>query len=155
LERDIKTVAGWILEAGHMVAFTGAGISTDSGIPDFRGPDGVWTRRDAGLPTPRWRVPPGQVQPNASHHSLVALQRLSKLQFLITPNTDNLHRSSSRSMSGPCPSTPGACSGWQRHSRSRARAGGGGRGSRRSRPCAGSCPKIPVNRGSGREALLG
>lgn len=77
-----------------MVAFTGAGISTDSGIPDFRGPDGVWTRRDAGLAPPRWRVPHGQVKPNASHLALVELQRLSKLKFLITQNTDNLHRQS-------------------------------------------------------------
>jgi mono-ADP-ribosyltransferase sirtuin 6 len=75
-----------------MVAFTGAGISTDSGIPDFRGPEGVWTRRDAGLPPPRWRVSPGQVRPNASHLALVELQRLGLLKFLITQNTDNLHR---------------------------------------------------------------
>ncbi|HEY9284080.1 MAG TPA: Sir2 family NAD-dependent protein deacetylase [Pyrinomonadaceae bacterium] len=93
-EREIETVAGWILEAGHVVAFTGAGISTDSGIPDFRGPDGVWTRRDAGLAPPRWRVAPGQVEPNRSHLALVELQGLGKLQFLITQNTDNLHRRS-------------------------------------------------------------
>jgi NAD-dependent deacetylase len=94
LEQHIETIARWIIEGEHIVAFTGAGISTDSGIPDFRGPDGAWTRRDAGLPPPRWRVPPGQVEPNASHHSLVELQRLGKLQFLITQNTDNLHRRS-------------------------------------------------------------
>ena len=94
LEQHIQTIAQWIIECEHIVAFTGAGISTDSGIPDFRGPDGVWTRRDAGLPAPRWRVPPGQVKPNASHLSLVELQRLGKLQFLITQNTDNLHRRS-------------------------------------------------------------
>ena len=81
-------------ECERIVAFTGAGISTDSGIPDFRGPQGVWTRRDAGLPAPRWRVPPGQVKPNASHLCLVELQQLGKLQFLITQNTDNLHRRS-------------------------------------------------------------
>jgi mono-ADP-ribosyltransferase sirtuin 6 len=94
LERHIETIARWIIECEHIVAFTGAGISTDSGIPDFRGPKGVWTRRDAGLPAPRWRVPPGQVEPNASHLSLVELQRLGKLRFLITQNTDNLHRRS-------------------------------------------------------------
>ncbi len=94
LERHIETIARWILEGEHIVAFTGAGISTDSGIPDFRGPDGVWTRRDAGLPPPRWRVSPGQIEPNASHLALVELQRLGKLQFLITQNTDNLHRRS-------------------------------------------------------------
>ena len=93
-EQHIHTIARWIVECEHIVAFTGAGISTDSGIPDFRGPEGVWTRRDAGLPPPRWRVPPSQVKPNASHLSLAELQRLGKLQFLITQNTDNLHRQS-------------------------------------------------------------
>ena len=94
LEQHIGTIARWIIEGEHIVAFTGAGISTDSGIPDFRGPEGVWTRRDACLPAPRWRVSPGQIKPNASHLSLVELQRLGKLQFLITQNTDNLHRRS-------------------------------------------------------------
>jgi NAD-dependent deacetylase len=94
LEQRIESIARWIIECEHIVAFTGAGISTDSGIPDFRGPDGVWTRRDAGLPAPRWRVPPGQLKPNASHLSLAELQRLGKLQFLITQNTDDLHRQS-------------------------------------------------------------
>ena len=94
LEQHIETIARWIIECQHIVAFTGAGISTDSGIPDFRGPQGVWTRRDAGLPAPRWRVSPGRVEPNASHLSLVELQRLGKLRFLITQNTDNLHRRS-------------------------------------------------------------
>src|SRR4028118_1822756 len=94
LNQQIETIAQWIVESKHIVAFTGAGISTDSGIPDFRGPNGVWTRRDAGLPPPRWRVLPGQIEPNASHLSLVELQRLGKLEFLITQNTDNLHRQS-------------------------------------------------------------
>src|SRR5829696_3942480 len=93
-EQHIETIARWIVRCERIVAFTGAGISTDSGIPDFRGPKGVWTRRDAGLPAPRWRVPPGLVEPNASHLSLVELRRLGKLQFLITQNTDNLHRRS-------------------------------------------------------------
>ena len=94
LEQHIESIARWIIGSNRIVAFTGAGISTDSGIPDFRGPQGVWTRRDAGLPVPRWRVPPNQVMPNASHMALVELQHLSKLRFLITQNTDNLHRRS-------------------------------------------------------------
>jgi mono-ADP-ribosyltransferase sirtuin 6 len=93
-ERQIEEISRWIIASEHVVAFTGAGISTDSGIPDFRGPDGVWTRRDAGLPAPEWSVPRNKVVPNASHLSLVELQRLGKLQFLITQNTDNLHRRS-------------------------------------------------------------
>jgi NAD-dependent deacetylase len=93
-ERQIEELSRWIVDSDHTIAFTGAGISTDSGIPDFRGPDGVWTRRDAGLPAPEWRVPRDRVAPNASHLSLVELQSLGKLQFLITQNTDNLHRRS-------------------------------------------------------------
>src|SRR5581483_8216348 len=94
LERYIEDIARWVLEARHVVAFTGAGISTDSGIPDFRGPDGVWTRREAGLPPPRRKVPRHEVRPNACHLALVDLQRLRKLRFVITQNTDNLHRQS-------------------------------------------------------------
>jgi NAD-dependent deacetylase len=94
LDEQTETIARWIVGSERIVAFTGAGISTDSGIPDFRGPDGVWTRREAGLPPPRWRVPPGRVGPNASHLALVELQRLGKLRFLVTQNTDGLHRRS-------------------------------------------------------------
>jgi NAD-dependent deacetylase len=94
LQHHVGEIARWIAGSEHIVAFTGAGISTDSGIPDFRGPEGVWTRRDAGLPAPRWRVPPGEVAPNASHLSLFELHRLGKLRFLVTQNTDNLHRRS-------------------------------------------------------------
>ena len=93
-DEQIETIARWIVECECVVAFTGAGVSTDSGIPDFRGPEGVWTRRDAGLPPPRWRVLPGRVGPNASHLALAELQRLGKLKFLVTQNTDNLHRRS-------------------------------------------------------------
>jgi len=94
LDQHIEKIAQWITGSERIVAFTGAGISTDSGIPDFRGPQGVWTRRDAGLPAPRWRVPPGGLKPNASHLALFELQRLGRLRFLITQNTDNLHRRS-------------------------------------------------------------
>ena len=102
LRRQVGKIARWIAGSEHMVAFTGAGISTDSGIPDYRGPEGVWTRRDAGLPPPRWRVPPGEIAPNDSHLSLFELQRLGKLRFLVTQNTDNLHR-----RSGISPDSPG------------------------------------------------
>jgi len=94
LDDQTETIARWIVGCERIVAFTGAGISTDSGIPDFRGPEGVWTRRDAGLPPPRWRVPPSRVGPNASHLALLELQRIGKLHFLVTQNTDGLHRRS-------------------------------------------------------------
>ena len=91
LEDRLDRGARWLAAAEHLVVFTGAGISTDSGIPDFRGPDGVWTRRDAGLPPPRWKVAADQVRPNRAHLALVALQKIGKLGFLISQNVDNLH----------------------------------------------------------------
>lgn len=91
LEEQIEQAAEWIAASKHLVAFTGAGISTDSGLPDFRGPDGVWTRRDAGLPPPRWGKPPAQIRPNVAHQCLVELERLGLLKFLISQNVDNLH----------------------------------------------------------------
>lgn len=91
LTKHIDTIARWIAASKHLIAFTGAGISTDSGIPDFRGPDGVWTRRDAGLPPPKWGTPQSKIAPNASHNALVELQNLGLLKFLISQNTDNLH----------------------------------------------------------------
>lgn len=91
LEKRIETLAKWIDKARYPVFFTGAGISTDSGLPDFRGPDGLWTRRDKGLPAKpgpkRW----DQVDPNRGHFALVDLYRLGKLKFLISQNVDNLH----------------------------------------------------------------
>jgi NAD-dependent SIR2 family protein deacetylase len=90
LESKIKTLARWIFEAKHLVVFTGAGISTESGLPDFRGPDGVWTRMDKGLPpnpTPPW----DSVQPNMGHLAISELQKLGKLKFLISQNVDSLH----------------------------------------------------------------
>jgi NAD-dependent SIR2 family protein deacetylase len=89
LEERIKKLAQWMFEAKDIVVFTGAGISTDSGLPDFRGPDGVWTRQEKGLP-PITR-PSTSVEPNAGHRAIVELQNLGKLKFLISQNVDNLH----------------------------------------------------------------
>ena len=89
LEERIKKLAQWMLEAKYIVVFTGAGISTESGLPDFRGPDGLWTRQEKGLP-PITR-PFTSVEPNASHRAIVELQNLGKLKFLISQNVDNLH----------------------------------------------------------------
>ena len=89
LDTRINTLAQWMFEAKHLVVFTGAGISTESGLPDFRGPDGIWTRQARGLPTkPR---PFTSVEPNAGHMAVVELQKLGKLSFLISQNVDNLH----------------------------------------------------------------
>ena len=89
LDGRINTLAQWMFEAKHLVVFTGAGISTESGLPDFRGPDGIWTRQAKGLPTkPRDFL---SVEPNAGHLAIVQLQKLGKLSFLISQNVDNLH----------------------------------------------------------------
>ena len=87
-----QTAAAWIVASSHHVVFTGAGISTDSGLPDYRGPDGVWTRRDAGLPPPRARASIATARPNAGHAALVELLQMGKLQHLISQNVDGLHR---------------------------------------------------------------
>ena len=90
LESRIETFAKWLYKARYPVFFTGAGISTASGLPDFRGPDGVWTRRDKGLP-PAAGKPWETVEPNSGHLALVELQKLDRLKFLISQNVDNLH----------------------------------------------------------------
>jgi len=89
LNQRIGHLAQRLLEAKYVVVFTGAGISTDSGLRDFRGPDGLWTRRDKGLPTPEqnWTG----VEPNSGHVAIFELQELGKLAFLISQNVDNLH----------------------------------------------------------------
>ncbi len=105
----IASVRQWIAEARSVVALTGAGISTDSGIPDFRGPQGVWTRNpeaekmatlenylaDREVRKRAWRnrldTPHFSAKPNAGHHALVALERRGKLDTLITQNVDGLH----------------------------------------------------------------
>jgi NAD-dependent SIR2 family protein deacetylase len=87
----IETTARWITSSRHILIFTGAGISTASGIPDFRGPDGVWTRRDKGLPPPAFKVPADKVRPNAGHVAIVELEKAGKVQYLISQNVDGLH----------------------------------------------------------------
>lgn len=95
--------------ATRVVALTGAGISTDSGISDFRGPQGVWTRNPAAermatldhyLREPETRKaswknrltsPIWDAEPNAGHRALVTLERSGKLDTLITQNVDGLH----------------------------------------------------------------
>src|SRR6185436_3645650 len=100
----------WVHESTAITVLTGAGISTDSGIPDFRGPQGVWTRDpDAARlssieayvadPDVRRRAwlerrdhPAWTATPNAGHQALVALERAGKLRAIITQNIDGLHQ---------------------------------------------------------------
>ncbi len=103
--------AGFVLAAAErVVVLTGAGISTDSGIPDFRGPNGVWTRDPAAekastlshyLSDPEvrraaWRnrlaSPAWSAEPNAGHRALVELERQGRLHTLVTQNIDGLHQ---------------------------------------------------------------
>jgi len=106
----LDTVRGWVDGAERVVVLTGAGISTDSGIPDFRGPQGVWTKNpgaeklatlqnylaDPDVRRRAWRgrleTAALSVQPNAGHRALVALERRGKLDTLITQNVDGLHQ---------------------------------------------------------------
>ena len=94
LEKKIDTAAKWISNSENLVAFTGAGISTSSGLPDYRGPDGVWTRRDKGLPPPKMKLSWDEVKPNEGHYALVDLLEMGKLDYLITQNVDGLHAKS-------------------------------------------------------------
>jgi NAD-dependent deacetylase len=105
----IYEVRGWVDAADRVVVLTGAGISTDSGIPDFRGPSGVWTKNPAAerradlscyMSDPQIRrdswqqrlTHPAQVaEPNVGHHAIVALERRGKLDTLVTQNIDSLH----------------------------------------------------------------
>jgi NAD-dependent SIR2 family protein deacetylase len=89
LSDRIGKLAQWMHESKYLVVFTGAGVSTESGLRDFRGPDGLWTRRDKGLPTPRQDFT--GVSPNAGHMAIADLQNMGKLAFLISQNVDNLH----------------------------------------------------------------
>jgi NAD-dependent deacetylase len=106
----IADVRRWVAEAARVVVLTGAGISTDSGIPDFRGPNGVWTRNpkaertatlhhylaDPEVRREAWRnrltSPAWSAEPNAGHRAIVELERRGKLHLLITQNVDGLHQ---------------------------------------------------------------
>ncbi len=106
---EIARVRGWIRAARKVVALTGAGISTESGIPDFRGPQGLWTRNpeaekmatlrhylsDPELRKRAWRSRIEtflrDVEPNAGHRALAELERRGHLHTLITQNVDGLH----------------------------------------------------------------
>ena len=106
----IGQVRSWIDAASRVVALTGAGISTDSGIPDFRGPQGLWTKdplaqklsnihhylADPEVRKASWqnrlRSAAWEAKPNAGHLALVSLERRGKLHALVTQNIDELHQ---------------------------------------------------------------
>ncbi len=115
MSASLEQVAGWISEASTVVCLTGAGISTDSGIPDFRGPNGLWTTDpekeklsnihyyvgDKQIREKAWRArlehPAFRAAPNAGHRALARLEAKGKLQTLITQNIDGLHQAAGNS----------------------------------------------------------
>jgi NAD-dependent protein deacetylase/lipoamidase len=106
----INQVRSWVEEAKRIVVLTGAGISTDSGIPDFRGPQGVWTKdpqaeklsdiryyvADPEIRRKSWLSrldhPAWTARPSAGHAAIAELERRGKLHTLITQNIDGLHQ---------------------------------------------------------------
>ena len=106
---DRQRAARWIDEADRVLVLTGAGISTDSGIPDFRGPQGLWTKdpdaekasqlhiymSDPEVRKKGWRSrlawTERRAEPNVGHLALVDLQHRDKLHLLVTQNIDGLH----------------------------------------------------------------
>jgi len=108
--KRVQDVRAWIGAARRVVALTGAGISTDSGIPDFRGPQGVWTKNpvaekmsnihyylaDADVRKASWQnrlsSPAWEARPNPGHLAFVSLEKQNKLHALITQNIDELHQ---------------------------------------------------------------
>ena len=117
-DERLELVRSWIDEAQRVVVLTGAGISTDSGIPDFRGPKGLWTKNPEaeklatlqhymGNPDARKRSwqsfldPEGMggwdVEPNDGHRALLALEERGKLHAVLTQNVDGLHQAAGTS----------------------------------------------------------
>src|SRR6185436_20584531 len=102
----VEKVRGWVESAKRVVVLTGAGISTDSGIPDFRGPQGVWTKNpkaeklsdiryymaDAEVRKLAWQSrldhTAWSARPNAGHLALAALEKRGKLRALSRENID-------------------------------------------------------------------
>ncbi len=106
---EIEKTARWIVDAKAIVVFVGAGMSTESGIPDFRSPGGVWDRYDPSdfdfhtflsseaSRANYWRMSTEMydsmkdARPNAGHLAIAELERMGKLDCLITQNIDDLH----------------------------------------------------------------
>ncbi len=109
-EETLARARRWVDDARAIVVLTGAGISTDSGIPDFRGPQGIWTKNpkaelmsqlsyyvsDPEVRRLSWQhrmaSPAWTAEPNAGHRALVELQRRGTLHTLLTQNIDELHQ---------------------------------------------------------------
>ncbi|XP_012464245.1 NAD-dependent protein deacetylase SRT1 isoform X1 [Gossypium raimondii] len=91
LQDKIEQLAKLIEKSRHLVVFTGAGISTSCGIPDFRGPKGIWTLQREGKPLPEASLPFHRAMPSMTHMALVGLEKAGILKFVISQNVDGLH----------------------------------------------------------------
>lgn len=106
---EIDLLCDLILQAKKIVVFTGAGVSTESGIPDFRSPGGIWDKYDpdeftiqkflssAETRRKHWKMLSEsslitETKPNPAHYAIAELDRLGKLDCVITQNVDNLHQ---------------------------------------------------------------
>ncbi|KAA8523544.1 hypothetical protein F0562_009967 [Nyssa sinensis] len=91
LQEKIERLAMMIQKSKHLVVFTGAGISTSCGIPDFRGPKGIWTLQREGKAVPEASLPFHRAMPSMTHMTLVELEKAGILKFVISQNIDGLH----------------------------------------------------------------
>ncbi|HMF92282.1 MAG TPA: Sir2 family NAD-dependent protein deacetylase [Candidatus Angelobacter sp.] len=110
MDNHLESAREWVAQSRRVVALTGAGISTESGIPDFRGPKGVWTQNpkaeklsdiryymaDCEVRKLAWQQrvahPAWTAKPNAGHLALVSLERSGCLHSLVTQNIDGMHQ---------------------------------------------------------------
>uniref|UniRef100_A0A3Q0SQX4 protein acetyllysine N-acetyltransferase n=1 Tax=Amphilophus citrinellus TaxID=61819 RepID=A0A3Q0SQX4_AMPCI len=90
LKAKVEALAQLIKESQYLVVHSGAGISTSAGIPDFRGPKGVWTLEEKGE-SPHFDTTFEDARPSLTHMALLGLQRAGYLKYLISQNVDGLH----------------------------------------------------------------
>ena len=110
VDEQIEKLADLIVNSNNIIVFTGAGISTESGLRDFRGPNGIWTKSEdpTAMTFQKFLVDPavrkchwarygsgefqGNVQPNRAHYAIAEFEKLGKLDCVITQNIDGLHQ---------------------------------------------------------------
>ena len=110
LDQQIEQAAELVAKSEKIIFFTGAGVSTESGIPDFRGPDGIWNKidhedlyidrflSDSNVRKMHWGFFIGgelnmtQYQPNPAHYAIAELEKMGKLYGVVTQNVDGLHQ---------------------------------------------------------------
>lgn len=91
LQEKIHELYKLVRDSDNIIVFTGAGISTACGIPDFRGPQGVWTLQRAGKPLPKPKSSFTVARPSLTHMAIVALMRMGKVRYVVSQNVDGLH----------------------------------------------------------------